>query len=137
MHKFFSALIFSYAKLMQKTLIYRSVHNSSSYINFNNEIKFLKTFFQNIGNPLWLFHNYSRLFLKKIYEPKSTMTTVPKQTFYFSFPYFGQIIDNINSEIKIQSDFPQINLKFAFTSSKSVFSFLDIRKNWILLCALG
>ena len=53
------------------------------------------------------------------------MTTVPKQTIYFSFPYLGYITDNINSEITklVNSNFPQINLKLVFTNSNSIFSF--------------
>ena len=122
---FFSSDPYIYKINAIKTLIYRAFHISSSYINFNNEIEFLKTFFQNNGYPLWLFYKYLKSFLKNIYEPKTPMTTVPKQTIYFSFPYLGYITDNINSEITklVNSNFPQINLKLVFTNSNSIFSF--------------
>ena len=108
-----------------KTLIYRAYHISSSYINFNIEIEFLKTFFQNNGYPLNLFHKCLKNFLANIYEPKPPMTTVSKQTIYFSFPYLGYITDNINREISklINSNFPQLNLKLVSSNSNSIFSF--------------
>ena len=51
-----------------KTLIYRAYHISSSYVNFDTEINFLRKFFYNNGYPSYLFDNHLNSFLNKIYS---------------------------------------------------------------------
>ena len=93
----------------------------------------LEKIFQNIGYTLSLFHKYLKLFLTNVYEPKIPMTTVPKQTIYFPFPYLGYITDSLYSEITklINKSFPQLNLRLAFTNSNSIFSFFKHAITWI------
>ena len=73
-----------------KTLIYRAYHISSSYLNFHNEITFLKKFFYNNGYPTHLFDNLLNAFLNKVYTAKSKVHTVPKKLMYISLPFYGK-----------------------------------------------
>ena len=104
-----------------RTLIYRAYHLSSTYINFNNEIKFLKTFFHNNCFPSHIIDTITKKFLSKIYNPTTT-TTVAKQTIYISFPYLGYISDKIKNEITnlTQKRFPHLNLKIVFKNTFSI-----------------
>ena len=108
-----------------RTLIFRAYNLSSSYLNFSNEINFLKNYFHCNGFPGDTFYKYVRLFLSKIYHPTPVITTVKKHTIYVAFPYFGYISDILREEIRICVErlYPQINLKLAFKNSFSVGSF--------------
>ena len=108
-----------------RTLIFRAYALSSSYVNFTNEIDFLKNYFFDNGFPCNLFYKYVRLFLSNVYNPRPTITTVKKHTIYVSFPYFGYISDILKKEIQTYAGrmYPQIDLRLAFKNSFSVGSF--------------
>ena len=107
-----------------RTLIFRAYNLSSSYLNFTNEINFLRNYFHGNGFPSEIFYKYVRLFLSKIYHPSPMITTVKKLTIYVSFPYFGYISDTIKKEIQtcVENLYPQIDLRLAFKNSFSVSS---------------
>ena len=104
-----------------RTLIYRAYHLSSNYINFDNEINFLKTFFHNNCFPSHIIDTITKKFLTRIYHPVTT-TTVAKQTIYLSFPYLGYISEKIKDEINslTHKRFPHLNLKIVFRNTFSI-----------------
>ena len=108
-----------------RTLIFRAYHLSSTYLNFTNEINFLKNYFFDNGFPSNIFYKYVRLFLTNIYNPNPTSTTVRKHTIYVPFPYFGYISDTLKKEIQtyVEKLYPQIDLRIAFKNSFSIGSF--------------
>ena len=108
-----------------RTLIFRAYNLSSSFLNFTNEINFLKNYFCDNGFPSDTFYKYVRLFLSKIYHPTPAITTAKKHTIYVSFPYFGYISDRLKGEIRacVEGLYPQIDLRIAFKNSLSVGSF--------------
>ena len=105
-----------------RTMLFRAYNLSSSYLNFNNEINFLKNYFQDNGFPDDMFYKYVKRFLDKIYCPTPAMTTVKKHTIYVSFPYFGYISDALKKDIRkcVENLYPQIDLKLAFKNSFSI-----------------
>ena len=105
-----------------RTLIFRAYTLSSSYLNFTNEIDFLKNYFHGNGFPSNIFYKYVRLLLSKIYHPSPVITTVKKHIIYVSFPYFGYISDVFKKEIQtcVEKLYPQIDLRLAFRNSFSV-----------------
>ena len=66
---------------LKRYLDYRAYHLSSNYSLFNDEICYLKTFFENNGYPLKLFDSILRKFLNKVRCPIiMTTITVEKRT---------------------------------------------------------
>ena len=68
-----------------KTLIFRAYALSSTYVNFTNEIDFLKNYFFDNGFPSNIFYKYVRLFLSNVYSPRPTITTVKNILFMCLF----------------------------------------------------
>ena len=108
-----------------RTLIFRAYNLSSTFLNFTNEINFLKNYFFDNGFPSDIFYKYVRLFLSNIYNPNPARPTVRKQIMYISFPYFGYISDTLKKEILtyVERLYPQIDLRIAFKNSFSIGSF--------------
>ena len=104
-----------------RTLVYRAYHLSSTYFNFDREIKFLKSFFHNNCFPSHILDTITKKFLSKIYSPNN-ITTVPKQIIYLPFPYYGYISEKIKAEIAHLNlkRFPHLNIKIAFTNNFSI-----------------
>lgn len=77
---------------------------SSDWLNFHNEVEFLRTYFKNNCYPRFLFDKYLKKFLKDKFQPIIPTTTVPKLGFYASLPY--------NSDPKFLNTVTQIIRKY-------------------------
>ena len=85
---FFSFCFFNFKVNAIKTLVYRAYHLCSSYLDFHEEIEFLKNFFVNNGFPCNLFYSIVRNFLNNRYNSVENLTEENKKM-YFSLLYFG------------------------------------------------
>jgi len=114
-----------------KTLIYRAYHLSSSYLNFNKEIVFLREFFSNNGFPLNIFENHVCKFLDNVFHPKIPIASVPKFNVYSSFPHMGILNLALEKELKILFSrfFPACNLNLTFSNPLSVGAFFHVKES--------
>ena len=120
---FLSHTAFEFKISCIKTLIYRAYHISSTNMNFDKEIKFLRNFFSTNKFPTNLFNTHLRTFLNKIYKPNTALTTnVPKQKIYCKIPYCGYLTNKIKIDLNnfIHNHFPQLNVKLVSVNRKSI-----------------
>ena len=105
-----------------KTHLHRAYHLSSNYSLSNDEICYLKTFFENNGYPLKLFDSILRKFLNKVRRSIIPTITVEKRTVYVSLPYLGKQLNAVLSHC-----YPHINFKFCFKNKYRISSFFKFK----------
>ena len=113
-----------------KTLIHRAFSISSSYLNFHQEVEFLKNLLINNGFKLSIILKQIRKFLEKQYSTLKIYSTVPKQEIYLKLPFYGNESYIIKKKLQnlIRNYYPQVNLKVILTSNfriKNYFNFKD------------
>ena len=86
---FFSNIPYKYKINAIKTLIYRAYHLTTSYLLFNVEIDFLKSFFAKNGFSTTLFEDQLRILLNKYRTSPPKLPSVEKMPFYFKLPYYN------------------------------------------------
>ena len=84
---FYSSCFFNFKLNSIRTLLHRAYSHSSDWINFHNEVEFLRNFFRDNCFPEFLFNKYLKKFIDNIFQPKMPLPTVPKLDFYASLPY--------------------------------------------------
>ena len=126
---FFSFCLYIFKINPLKTLLHRAYHLSSNYSLFNDEICYLKTFFENNGYPLKVFEFILRKFLNKVRRPIMTTITVEKRSVYVSLPYFGPLTHDLGNQLNavLSPCYPQINFKFCFKNNYRIFSFFKFK----------
>ena len=119
------------------TFFHRAWRLSKTYISFNIEIQFLRTFFLNNGYPEKIFDYQLRLFLNKTFIKRPPISKAEKEILYIKLPYQGeQICREINKGIRtiMNKNFPQINIRTIFYNNfkmKNFFHHKDrIPANW-------
>ena len=124
---FFSFTPYIYKLNSIKTLIYRAYHISSSYLQFNQEINFLRKYFTDNLFPSHLIDSATKKFLNNIYQPKLTYHTVDKIHRFFKLSFYGQLSDVIGKEISqiISKFYPQLKLTLVFTNPFCINSFFQ------------
>ena len=85
-----------------KTLLHRAYSLSSSYMNFHNEITFLRKFFVNNGFTIQIFDRILAKFLNDKFQPKHSIPTVNKEVIYVRIPYLGDWTDKIRISLDTQ-----------------------------------
>ena len=86
---FFSYCSFRFKVNSIRILLHRAYTLSSSYLDFHNDIIFLKDFFYNNGFTTDLFEKTLNKFLQSKYCPKQPIITVPKEVIYLRIPFLG------------------------------------------------
>ena len=87
------------------TFFYRAWRISKTYIDFNTEIEYLRTFFLNNGYPNRIFDGQLKKFLNKIFISKPVKSTAEKEVMYVKLPYPGERLSKeINKELKKITD---------------------------------
>ena len=113
-----------------KTLIHRSFHLSSSYINFHEEIDRLRTIFTKNSYPVHLFNSILKNFLSKQFSDRpQTQQTVNKLSFYHSLPYYdsksSSELNNLSS--LLSAAYPHIEFKFVYRNKFNIGSFFNCK----------
>ena len=108
---------------------HRAYHLSPNYSLFNDEIYYLKTFFENNGYPLKFFDSILRKFLNKVRRPIIPTITVEKRTVYVSLPCFGPHTHDLGKQLNaaLSPCYPQINFKFCFKNNYQISSFFKFK----------
>lgn len=126
----FHGFIFSKFKLNSiKTLLHRAYHLSSNFNLFHNEILFLREYFSNNGYPLFIFDDYLRLFLDKIYSNPTPIANVPKKVAYISLPFYGTKSEGIYKKLfnSLSDIYPHLNLKPILKTKLTIQSFFPFK----------
>jgi hypothetical protein len=112
-----------------KTLIHRAYQLSSNLAIFHHEISFLKNFFCTNGFSENLFYHHVKIFLHKIYKPRPTTLTVPRDKKYISFPFLGNKSPSLNIDLTkcLIRYYPAIDFNFVFTNSFTIRSFFNFK----------
>ena len=108
-----------------KTLLYRCYALSSDWFSFDEEIKFLTTFFHNNGFPLDIINNSICKFLNNKFSSETLENSQTLRKKYIKLPFYGHlsyvIRNKLTNTLKIQ--YPDIKFMFVFTNSFSITSF--------------
>ena len=115
-----------------KTLLHRAYKLSSNYVNFTQEVEYLRNFFFIIANsyPSDFFERQVYKFLYKIRQSPAELITVERKQIFLSFPYFRPSSFELSEKLtKILShSYPQIEFNFCFKNNfsiKSSFKYKD------------
>ena len=63
----------TYKIIAVKILLYRAYHILSNYLNFHNELEYLKSYFINNGHLSAILHKITNEFLSKMYSKESKL----------------------------------------------------------------
>ena len=108
------------------TFFFRAWRLSKTYMEFNIEIQFLRTFFLDNGYHDSIFYRQLKDFLNKRFDKKPTKLTVEKEIMYVKFPFSGdKICKEINGTLKriISQHFPQMKMRTTFYNHFKIKSF--------------
>ena len=95
---FLSACSFKYKINGISTLIHRAYNLSSSYLEFHEEVEFLRQFFFNNGFNINLFYKIPKQFLDNTLMNKSSQYGPKKKYFYVKVPFISNSINKIITE---------------------------------------
>ena len=90
----------------------------------------LKDFFKTNGYPNYFIDKYVRIFLNRLYTPKSKSYDVPKDVKYVKLPYLGKV-QSEELELFLRNIlhycYPQIKFNFIFSNGFTISSFFRIK----------
>ena len=81
-----------------KTLMFRSYHISSDYLNLHNEFSFLVDFFSNNGFPKFLVTSNVRKFLDCIFQNNVPDPTKNENSRYIALLFFGPQTEKLKKD---------------------------------------
>jgi len=114
-----------------KVLIYRAYHLSSSYLSLNAEFEFLGRFFMKNNFNLDTIYQLQNNFLNKLYQPKVSNITVPKQIIYLKLPYYDQIFYKLKRNLLfiLKKNYPQVDFRLVFYNNFSIKNFCNHKES--------
>ena len=133
---FFSFIPFQFKKCGIFTLIHRAYRLCSTYECMHDEFQSLKSFFRNNGFPVQMIESQIRRFFKRIYEPVTIISTVPKLKMYALFPYFGIQSEKLKKELcsVISNFYPYIDLNIILVNKYTIGSYFKYKDRIPLGC---
>jgi hypothetical protein len=128
---FYSFTPFKYRINAIKTLVHRAFKLSSNFHFFHKEVLFLQTYFHSNGYPRLLVDSIIGKCLNSVFIAKPNNFDVPKQTIYFSFPYYGDWSTKLEKElvILIAKFYPQIDTRISFINKFTLSSILKTKES--------
>ena len=113
-----------------KTLLFRAFTICSNWLNFHDEMVFLRNYFIDNCYPPHIFDKILRKFLDNRYRPMVPTCTVPKLPLYVSLPYMGNFSLSVRKELlsKLSDSYPYVKFNFTFSNPLtigSLFKFKD------------
>ena len=124
---FHSFVPLGYKRSLVCGLLHRIFHLCSSYENFHAQLEVVRKLFNLNGFPTYMFDTLVLHFLKKLFEPKPPLFTVPKKIVYFCLPFTGSHSLQIRTQITrlCSAAYPHLNIRFLFRSSTRISSFFS------------
>ena len=118
-----------YKKGLISTILFRSFSFSSSLELFQLETYKLKKIFLKNGYPSSFFDECLQKFKKRIFEPQTSMDTVPKREFKMILPYCGTLSNKVQKKIKkLFSNFiPFGKISIVFKTQRRVSNMLKFK----------
>ena len=110
------------------TLIHRAYTLSSSYLEFDKEIKFLKDYFLKNGFHPTLFYHHVKKFLNKKMNPPAILQTVNKMDIYHKIVFLNDHLHrNLNRDLTktVTKYFPQIKLNLIPMNNNNIKKFFQ------------
>jgi len=104
------------------TLINRAFNICSTWIQFDDEIKFLVNYFNSNGFPDNIFYKTLRSFLDNKLSPPTKILTAHKETKFIKLPYLGDISFTIRKQLReiLKHSFPQISFNIVLVNHYSI-----------------
>ena len=98
---------------LTETLLHRSFRLCSSYKNFHQEMKTLKSIFKHNNYPKNFVNQCIKKFLNKLFIKKDLNFMVPKRELTFVLPYLGKLSFDLRTRLRqsIERDLPYCKLK--------------------------
>ena len=128
---YFSSTPFRYILSSLRCKVDRGFRLCSNWIKFDEELNYLKKFFNFNLYPEFLIHNYFRSFLNKKFKPIPLKKyEVSKLQFYLTLPYIGPPSSKLNNDILnvINSIFPYIDFKCINLNTSSLSKFFKFKE---------
>ena len=97
-----------------------------TFVLFHSELEFLRNFFSKNGFPRQLINSQINKFLNKIYTP-SVQSDEPKESLYFSLPYFGKQSEKMKLELSksLSKFYPNYSLQFVLVNPFKIGTFFN------------
>ena len=115
--KFTSFLPINYKRNLVATLTHRAFQICSNYLNFHNEILFIRKLLFNNGFPYKFIDTYVGKVLNNIFSPTSeTKLTIEKKMICFCILYLGSQSFKLRKELRdlFCNFYPQVKLRVVF-----------------------
>ena len=125
---FFSFCSFNFKLNSVKTLLHRAYNISSTYFNFDTEIKFLLDFFISNGFTSGLIYYLTKQFLNRKYS-NNTISTCQPYTYYTSFPFFGHYSEKMKIELTelLKKHIPGCSFKIVLSNRHTIGSYFKYK----------
>ena len=128
--KFTSFLPIKYKRNLVVTLTSRAFQICSNFLNFHNEIIFIRKLLFNNGFPYKFTDTYVGTVLNNVFSKSSkAICTVDRKIIYFSIPYMGSHSFKLRKELSdlLGNFYPQIKLRVVFNSLNSINKFFKYK----------
>ena len=111
-----------------KTLIFRAFKLCSTWHNFDDEVKFLLSYFKINGYPEGIVYKVIHKFLNSLFYPKPCIATVRKLPMYIKFPFISNMCCKlIQAELGklVRIRYPYIDFRFIFVNNTTIQGLLN------------
>ena len=112
-----------------KTLLNRAYNICSSYVDFHEEVEFLKDFFTHNNYKLDTFYSILKSFLFSKRVEVVNNYDVPKLIKYVKFPFYGKPSFDFRKKIQkvLRANFPAVDFRFVFINNFTIKSFFKLK----------
>ena len=113
-----------------KTLLHRAYATCSTWVNFDEEVTYLISYFTMNRYPKGLVLSHIKQFRDRITNPLPKRITVPKSKFYIKLQYLGPLSFHLRKNLRklLSPCYPQLELRFVFVNKyniRSLFRYKD------------
>ena len=126
---FFSFTQSSFKNNSILTLLHRCFSICSNWLLFNEEVKYLHTFYSNNHFPSGLFWRAVKKFRRLKCNPPPVSTNVPKDRKYISLPFLGHHSYALRNNLQklFRSYYPQINIRIILSNKSTIGSMFPVK----------
>ena len=127
---FDSSIPIDYKRNLIMCLVVRAYRICSNYVNFTNELEYLRKYFLSNKFPIHFIEKCIRITLNNIFIRKEKLQTVSQKIMYLKIPFYGPHSYSMKRKLVqlFRKYYPQINLRVIMTNNNtlgSLFRFKD------------